>query len=85
MRISAQPASNTTSSGPVPAGFEMPQAVDALALHHRARERNISTAPGVLFSADRRFTHHLRVNVGHPGDPRFDAALRLLGELAQAA
>ena len=62
--------------------LELPPTVNALALHHRARARNISTAPGVLFSADRRFTHHLRLNVGHPGDPRFDAALRLLGELA---
>lgn len=65
--------------------LELPPGVDALALHHRARAHRISTAPGVLFSADRRFTHHLRLNVGHPGDPRFEAALRLLGELAHAA
>lgn len=65
--------------------LELPPDVNALELHHRARAHRISTAPGVLFSADRRFTHHLRVNVGHPGDPRFDVALRLLGELAQAA
>ncbi len=63
--------------------LELPPSVDALALHHRARESGISTAPGVLFSADRRFTHHLRLNVGHPGDARFDGALRRLGELAQ--
>lgn len=62
--------------------LELPPQVDALALHHRAMARGISTAPGVLFSADRRFTHHLRLNVGHPGDARVDAALRLLGELA---
>jgi DNA-binding transcriptional MocR family regulator len=65
--------------------LELPPTVDALALHHRARESGISTAPGVLFSADRRFTHHLRLNVGHPGDSRFDGALRRLGELAQRA
>lgn len=63
----------------------LPPAVDALALHHRARAHAISTAPGVLFSADRRFTHHLRLNVGHPGDSRFDAAMRHLGELAHGA
>lgn len=61
---------------------ELPPEVDALALHHRAMAEGISTAPGVLFSADRRFSHHLRLNVGHPGDARIDAALRRLGELA---
>ena len=45
----------------------------------------ISTAPGVLFSADRRFTHHLRLNTGHPGDKRIDGAIRTLGELAASA
>ena len=65
--------------------LELPPQVDALALHHRAMALGISTAPGVLFSADRRFTHHLRLNAGHPGDPRVDAAIRTLGELASAA
>lgn len=62
--------------------LEMPPGVDALDLHRRAMAMGISTAPGVLFSADRRFVHHLRLNVGHPGDARVDPALRQLGELA---
>ena len=62
--------------------LELPPQVDALALHQRARAASISTAPGVLFSADHRFTHHLRLNVGHPGDARFDGAIRTLGRLA---
>ena len=62
--------------------LELPPQVDALALHQRARAASISTAPGVLFSADHRFTHHLRLNVGHPGDARFDDAIRTLGRLA---
>ncbi|MEY5097783.1 MAG: hypothetical protein RJA36_502 [Pseudomonadota bacterium] len=62
--------------------IELPPEVDALALHHEALKRRISSAPGVLFSADRRFTHHLRLNTGHPGDARVDMALRILGELA---
>jgi len=65
--------------------LELPAAVDALALHHQAMARGISTAPGVLFSADRRFVHHLRLNVGHPGDARVDDALRTLGELAHGS
>lgn len=65
--------------------LELPAAVDALALHHLAMAQGISTAPGVLFSADRRFVHHLRLNVGHPGDSRVDDALRRVGELASLA
>jgi len=62
---------------------ELPEAVDALALHRRALDEGISSAPGALFSADGRFAHHLRLNTGHPDDPRIDPALRRLGELAR--
>lgn len=62
--------------------LELPKQVDALELHRRAMASSISTAPGVLFSADGRFTHHLRLNLGHPGDDRVDAAVRRLGDLA---
>lgn len=64
---------------------ELPQSVDALALHREALTRHaISTAPGVLFSADRRFTHHMRLNVSaaDDGSLRFDDAFRVLGRLA---
>ena len=62
--------------------LELPPGVNALELHQQARALSISTAPGVLFSADRRFTHHLRLNLGHPGDARVEAALKTLGQLA---
>ncbi len=64
---------------------ELPQGVDALALHRAALTRHrISTAPGVLFSADRRFVHQLRLNVSAAADDsgRFDEAFRVLGRLA---
>lgn len=63
--------------------LELPKGVDALAIHHRAMAQSISTAPGVLFSADRRFSHHLRLNVGHPVDQRVRGALKLLGQWAK--
>lgn len=65
--------------------LELPPSVNALDLHRQALPLGISTAPGVLFSADRRFVHHLRINAGHPGDERVDPALRRLGELATQA
>ena len=61
---------------------ELPAAVDALALYQRALADGISTAPGLLFSGDGRFTHHLRLNVGHPGDARFAPAVQRVGEIA---
>ena len=60
---------------------ELPPQVNALELHRRALEASISTAPGLLFSADGRFAHHVRLNLGHPGDARVDAALGHLGKL----
>ena len=62
--------------------LELPPQIDTLALHQEALEARISIAPGVLFSADRRFKHHLRLNTGHPDDERIDIALRQLGEIA---
>lgn len=63
--------------------LELPQGVDALSIHHQAMAESISTAPGVLFSADRRFTHHLRLNVGHPLAPRVKGALKVLGAMVK--
>lgn len=60
---------------------ELPDAVDAMALQQAALARHISVAPGSLFSADKRFRHHLRLNVGHPRLEQLDAALKTLGRL----
>ena len=62
--------------------LELPRQVDALVLHRLAASRNISVAPGHLFSADRRFSHCLRLNCGYPADERFEAALMAVGRLA---
>ena len=64
--------------------LELPGGVNTLEIHHQAMAQSISTAPGVLFSADRRFTRHLRLNLGHPVTPQIKAALKLLGTLAKA-
>jgi DNA-binding transcriptional MocR family regulator len=62
---------------------ELPETVDTLELHRLALLQGVGVAPGQLFSCDQRYRHHLRINHGHPGDRRFEPALRLLGELAQ--
>jgi DNA-binding transcriptional MocR family regulator len=62
--------------------LELPQGIDALALHRLALSHDISIAPGHLFSADRRFRHHVRLNVGHPSQAQIEPALKTLGKLA---
>jgi len=64
--------------------LELPAAVDALELHRLALSQNISIAPGPLFSADRRFRHHIRLNYGHPRPEQLGPALKTLGRLVQA-
>lgn len=59
--------------------LELPPGADALTLHQQALTHGISIAPGGLFSADGRFTRHIRLNVGSVGDVRVDQALRALG------
>ena len=60
---------------------ELPARVDALEVHRLALSHSISVAPGPLFSADRRFRHHLRLNYGHPRFEQLEPALKTLGRL----
>jgi DNA-binding transcriptional MocR family regulator len=64
--------------------LELPATVDALTLHQQALALGISTAPGPIFSAQREFTHYLRLNFGHPDIPEWEAAVATLGRLATA-
>lgn len=61
---------------------ELPANIDALTIHREAVQRGIGVAPGHLFSADQRYCHHLRINLGHPGDHRTEASLKVLGDIA---
>jgi len=62
--------------------LELPPQIDALVLQRRLLAERISIAPGHLFSADRRFSHCLRLNYGQLADTRFDDALKRIGQLA---
>jgi DNA-binding transcriptional MocR family regulator len=61
---------------------ELPAGIDALSVHQQAVQRGIGFAPGHLFSADHRYSHHLRINHGYPGDSRTEASLKVLGDIA---
>ena len=62
--------------------LELPESVDTIKLHALARECGISLAPGPLFSTHRRFRCCLRLNFDHGGDPRFEPAIKSVGQLA---
>ncbi len=63
---------------------QMPDGVDALALHAEALERGIAIAPGPIFSATGTgYPSCIRINTGMADDERIHAALRTLGEIAQ--
>jgi DNA-binding transcriptional MocR family regulator len=62
---------------------ELPAGMDALSIQLLAGQQGIGIAPGHLFSADHRYSHHLHLNHGHPGDLRSEASFRLLGEIVQ--
>ncbi len=63
--------------------IELPPGCDALQLQRQASRLGISIAPGPMFSASRGFGHCLRLNCGHPLEPRIDAALATLGRIAE--
>lgn len=74
----------------VPAGgyflwVQFPRGVDTLQMQRIALERGINLAPGQIFSATQQFSDCLRLNFGHPRDPRFEPALREIGSLAARA
>lgn len=64
---------------------EFPAGVDTLQLHWEALNRGINIAPGQIFSATGGFRNCMRLNYGHPRDPRFEPAMRAIGELAAAS
>ncbi len=62
--------------------LELPEGTDTLRLHRQAAARDISIAPGPMFSARRQFGNCIRLNCGHPWSREIDAAVRTLGRMA---
>ena len=61
--------------------IEMPEHCDSIDIFNRALENNIGIAPGILFSATRRFKNYIRINCGHPWNEASEAALKTLGQI----
>ncbi|KGF83449.1 GntR family transcriptional regulator [Massilia sp. JS1662] len=63
---------------------ECPAGVDTLVLQREACLRNISVAPGPMFSARGEFRNCIRLNFGHHWDAKVEGAIATLGALAAA-
>lgn len=61
---------------------ELPLATDTLRLQRAALERDISIAPGPMFSPGRRFRNYVRINCGQRWTAAHDAAIAMLARLA---
>jgi DNA-binding transcriptional MocR family regulator len=62
---------------------KLPDGVDALQLHKLALADGISIAPGVIFSAQRKFTNYIRLNYGHSWNMCYEMSLNALGVIVQ--
>jgi len=62
---------------------ELPLSVDSLELHRQALERNISIAPGPIFSANQNYRNFVRLNCGALWSDRIEQAVATLGQLVK--
>lgn len=63
--------------------LELAAHVDVLSLQRLAIALGISIAPGPMFSAQRQFSHCLRLNYGHPYSDKTAEAMQTLSKLIQ--
>jgi DNA-binding transcriptional MocR family regulator len=64
--------------------IELDKNIDAFKLYQDAVAKNISIAPGQIFSTDSRFTHFIRISFGISFDDNVDKSIRILGNLIKA-
>ena len=64
--------------------LQLPEGVDALAIHRRALQKGISIAPGPIFSPQRRHGNYIRINYGHPWTEVMEQAVAEVGRIAGA-
>ena len=64
--------------------IELDKNIDAFKLYQEALTKNISIAPGQIFSTDSRFTHFIRISFGISFDETIDKSIRVLGNLIKA-
>ena len=72
----------THPSGGAVLWLELPPTVDAVELFYQARTQKVGIAPGPIFSTQDKFANYVRITYGSPWSDEQEAAVRILGELA---
>ncbi len=62
---------------------EMPEYIDSIELYDQALKAGITIAPGLIFSASRKYRNYIRLNAAYWSD-RIEKSLVKIGELASA-
>jgi DNA-binding transcriptional MocR family regulator len=62
---------------------ELPSQISALAVYQQAMAAKISTAPGPIFSAKKKYQNFIRLNFGNPWTEKIENAVRDLGGIIQ--
>ena len=64
---------------------ELPSKIDTFDLYEKALEKNVSFAPGSIFSPTGRYRNCMRLNAGFPWSEELEMAVRTLGGLLKDA
>jgi DNA-binding transcriptional MocR family regulator len=59
----------------------LPENIDALEVHRAALAKNISVAPGPMFSAQRKYCNYIRLNYGHIWSEEIEKAIEEVGKI----
>ncbi len=65
--------------------LELPAEVNSFALYQQLLTEKVAIAPGLLFSSQKQYTHHLRINYAQPWTSQVEQAIATLGQLLVAA
>ncbi len=61
--------------------IELTKGIDSELLFQQAIEKNISIAPGVIFSAHKKFRNFIRISYGMPWSDEIERAIDTLGAM----
>jgi len=71
----------TSPQGGFIAWVELPKSIDTFSLYRKALEKRISITPGLLFSSQKQYLHHIRLSCGSVNEERVRLSLKTLGKL----